>query len=185
MKQALLPTLPAWQILLLGIFFLTVPLVAQAGDLKLKAGVSQTLLVLPLSGTSIMGGYATDGLLFWDVSKNQQEVTLTKHSLSGSGETTYLGVTGNTSVTFDAWELGYFVTWKFGEYEIGPGISYGVAETTETENTTGDPSPFFTATDIHYGTGLIRISTSILGLNCDANFGTFGGLLGGSFLCGF
>jgi len=156
----------------------------QAGSLKASGGVTVTSQDLPLAGVSLAGGYKTEGPNLWVTNVDNQEFTLFYHSLSGTGNTSLQGITGTSTVTFNAWEMGYFLTWNLGNYAVGPGLSYGVAETTDSNGVTNDSSAFMTATDVHYGAAHLRIEKTIFSINCDADLSSFGGLIGGSLLCG-
>ncbi|MDT8446555.1 MAG: hypothetical protein RRB13_06610 [bacterium] len=155
---------------------------AQAGNLKLQGGATVTTQVLPLAGFSAALGYEADGFFGFG-----QEVTLFYHNLTGQGNLSEGAVSSDVQVDFNSWEIGYFMPYNLGRYTVGPGIGYGVASTTEklSNNTDGlDPSPFLTGNDIHYGVVSLRASMAWGSIVCDGIGGSFGGLIGGSLLCG-
>jgi len=184
---ALLSHLGRWSVLLACSLFFGTSLFA--GDFKVQAGAGITTQILPLAGFDLISGYKADESSLPFLPDHRSEFSFTYHNLSGNGQVSSTGNSGTTSVTFIGYELDYFMNFKFGNLSIGPGIGYGVAETTDSSTTTGgnnlgDPSPFFTANDIHYGTLMLRVSKQWSGVSCDGIGNSFGGLIGGSIVCG-
>ncbi|OGG93736.1 MAG: hypothetical protein A2527_11480 [Candidatus Lambdaproteobacteria bacterium RIFOXYD2_FULL_50_16] len=167
----------------LGLLALILAPNLQAGDFKAMGGLTFTTQSIPLMGYSAASGYKTDGLDLWIGQPFSQEVDLVYHNLSGKDTTSLSGNSGESQIGLTSWELNYFILTGLLGFEFGPGIGYGVSSTTESNNGT-DSSPFLTGTDIHYGVLLLRLGMSFSLFTCDANLSSFGGLIGGSLLCG-
>ncbi|NQU65634.1 MAG: hypothetical protein HQ517_15310 [SAR324 cluster bacterium] len=100
----------------------------------------------------------------------------------------------SATITFESVELNWFLLFPGTKgngmrFFWGPGIGYGVAEIREDVNSNGrqvkeDPSTFFTANDIHYGTLLLKLGLSWNNKTCEGRLSSFGGLIGGTVLCG-
>ncbi|MFH2129993.1 MAG: hypothetical protein ABIK68_06435 [bacterium] len=98
------------------------------------------------------------------------------------------------SISFRSLELNWFLLLNVANrsssfFFWGPGIGYGIAEIDENVSYEGngvekDPSYFFTANDIHYGTLLLKLGYSWNNKTCEGRLSSFGGLIGGTLLCG-
>ncbi len=154
----------------------------RAGEAKVLGGVSLTSQGIPMLGLSVMGGYQAD--LFWGM---QQETTIYLHTLTGSALKTKNGASGTVTVGMRSVEADWFALFTdvWGLDGIGPGIGYGIAETTETQTGSLDLTPFFTAKDVHYGVLLFKLQEQFGPFACEATANSFGGLIGGGVLCGF
>jgi len=178
-----------WFIGLSALVFLASSSLSFAGDIKLLAGAGITTQILPLAGASAALSSQSDDTSLFFLPAFKSETALTYYNLSGTGQLTRDGVTGTVGVTLVAYELDYFATVDIAGLRIGPGVGYGVATTTEGlsisgGNQLGDPSPFFSANDIHYGVLMLKVSKSWSFITCDGIGSSFGGLIGGSLLCG-
>lgn len=100
----------------------------------------------------------------------------------------------SVTIALDSFELNWFLLLPLknqGDLNFfgGPGIGYGVAEVEENNNsdddsTDEDASRFFTAKDIHYGTLLLKFGINWGNKTCEGRISSFGGLIGGTVLCG-
>ena len=97
------------------------------------------------------------------------------------------------SVSLQSWELNWFFLLPISgkgslHYFGGAGIGYGIAKTKENVSSQGavkdDPTKFFSADDIHYGTLLLKIGMNWNNKSCEGRISSFGGLIGGTLLCG-
>ncbi|MDT8445306.1 MAG: hypothetical protein RRB13_00250 [bacterium] len=179
----------AWLTTLATCLLLTWSSPVQAGDIKLQAGTGVTTQIMPLFGLDLIASYKTEGLDLGLIGFDNQETSFTYHNLSGSGNLSDRGLTAAVTVQLIAYEFSYFLEKDIGGFSFGPGIGYGFAEMTEDlqvsgGNQLGDPSPFYTAKDIHYGALLLRGSMSWDLVTCDGIVNSWGGLIGGSLVCG-
>ncbi|MDX2470184.1 MAG: hypothetical protein QNL04_06360 [SAR324 cluster bacterium] len=153
-----------------------------AGEVRVLGGTTISTQSIPLYGvTGMISHQSGEG------SDIRRETTLYYHQMQGTKSMSKNGVTGDVTVDFKAIELDYFLMLPdfLGFSAFGPGIGYGIAETVETQNSTTDLSPFFTAGDIHYGVLLLKGQMNVLkSLTCDVTLNSFGGLIAGEFLCG-
>lgn len=161
----------------------------QAEGFSAKGGAAFTTETLPLHGLAFSANYQTTpwpilGGLFTDT-----EVVY--HNLQGSGEfKDSEGRSANVTVHFKSYELDwYLLLGKEKGFFWGPGIGYGLAETQEDVNpnesaVVGDPTPFFNHSNIHYGTLILKIGHRWDQAICEGRLSSFGGLIGGSMLCG-
>ena len=157
-----------------------------AGEIKVQAGASVTSQVVPLVGGTTTLGYRFESKN-WPFGFDHKEIDLLYHNLTGSGVVTDGTNSATTGVSIQAYELNYFMTWDLGGTAIGPGIGYGVMsmqESVSSSNGTGDPSPFFTGVDIHYGVLLFKMAMAFDFFGCDLTASSFGGLIGGTAGCG-
>lgn len=99
----------------------------------------------------------------------------------------------SATITFRSWELNWFYllpikTQNSLDFFWGPGIGYGVAEVDEDISSRGDvkkdPSKFFSADDIHYGTLSLKFGFNWSNKTCEGRLSSFGGLIGTTVLCG-
>lgn len=187
MKQ--IPVMQNWLLGLIALVLLSFPSQLLAGDVKLQAGVGLTTQIMPLAGLDVVTSYQTDGFDLWVLGFDKQEYSFTYHNLAGNGTLSSDGLSANVSVSLIAYEISYFALWEMGPFTLGPGIAYGIAEMTEDlsvagGNELGDPSPFYTAKDIHYGSLMGKVSTNWDLITCDGIINSWGGLIGGSLVCG-
>ena len=162
---------------------------SSAGTIKLMGGVGFTTQILPLAGFDAVISHEGEKSSFLFLPAYKSELSLVYHNFSGSGQVSQGGVSGTTSVTFVAYELNYFMNFDINGMSVGPGIGYGVASTTDgsapsSGSPLGDPSPFYTANDIHYGVLLLKASKRWSSIGCDMIANSFGGLIGGGLVCG-
>lgn len=160
-----------------------------AGDVKFQVGAGVTTQIVPLAGLDVILGYKADESSLPLLPDHRSEFAITYHNLTGNGQVSNEGTSGVTSVTFVAYEFDYFMNFGSGDFSVGPGVGYGIAETVDSSAASGgsqlgDPSPFLTANDIHYGTLLLRVSQKWSAVACDGIANSFGGLIGGSIVCG-
>lgn len=100
----------------------------------------------------------------------------------------------SATITFRSLELNWFYllpieTQGPRHYFWGPGIGYGVAEVQEdisgeSSSSGKDPTRFFSADDIHYGTLLLKFGFNWSNKTCEGRLSSFGGLIGGTVICG-
>jgi hypothetical protein len=100
----------------------------------------------------------------------------------------------SATITFRSLELNWFYLLPIESqgarhFFWGPGIGYGVAEvqediSSESSNSGKDPTRFFSADDIHYGTLLLKFGFNWSNKTCEGRLSSFGGLIGGTVICG-
>ncbi|MCP4298400.1 MAG: hypothetical protein GY786_22675 [Proteobacteria bacterium] len=170
------------------LFFLTIPLLfsekIKASEFKLMAGGTVTIAPTALMGVS--GGM---GLLTNKTGNFFGEFDLIFHYLRNPGSSSE-DDGDDVSINFSGYELSGFLL--FGEKDGffgGPGLGYGTARVEEIpgkkNHVNRDPSSFFSATDIHYGSGSLKLGYWQEGITYEIILSSFGGLMGGTFLCGF
>ena len=158
----------------------TAPQQAKA-EVGILAGPGITLLDVPMAG--LTAGIYNQSEFF---SGMEDQFVLLSNSYSGTAAKTVSGVTGDVTVSFSSVEIGWYALFKdfMGFDAFGPGIGYGWAETTEEQSASVDLSPFFTATDVHYGSLMLKAQEKIFAFKCEGIATSFGGLIGVEFLCG-
>lgn len=164
-----------------GLILIIFPVTLSAGELRGNFGASFTSAGVPLAGYSADLGYRSEGLDLWLVDFDGAETNLVYHSLSNLEASA-----SNPALSFKAYEINYFLLKDLGGLMVGPGFGYGVAETSNTPaaGQTTSSSTFFTAKDIHYGVLAVKASKTWGNIGCDFLVSSFGGLIGGSLLCG-
>jgi len=157
-----------------------------AGEFRANLGTSFTTTNTPLAGISAAGGYRAGKVDLWLIEFDAAETSLTYHSLKNSSSFGSKKSSTEPTLTFKGYEIGYSLLKEFGGFYIGPGIGYGIAETTNVPEAGQETSSstFFTATDVHYGVLTGKVSKRWGAVGCDMVVSSFGGLIGGSLLCG-
>ena len=157
-----------------------------ASQYVFSVGTTLTLKNVPLIGIS--GSVA---ILSEPNDRTIYEYQLLSHVLRGivfnapGGD----GFESGVLIEMETYEFGFYHLFLEDNYYWGPGVGYGIAQTREVnqaESRIGqqDPSPFFSAKDIHYGVLLLKIGKTFGKYICELNVSSFGGLIGGSALCG-
>lgn len=172
-------------IVTIALLVATGSLPAMGGDFSARGGVTATFMGIPMIGVSGVASYQTELDPFDLGYIDYQEISFYGHILGGSGNSSNLGESGTVSVSWKSIQLGYFLLKEYGDWKIGPGIIYGIGEMTETSSGASSLSPYFTDDDIHEGSLLMKGITNFNGFNCEATLSSFGGLIGGGFLCGY
>lgn len=147
-----------------------------------RGGLTFTALGIPMFGVSAVVAYHSPMSLIPFI--DSQEATFYYHNLSGSKNIKKNDLEGNVSVSWQSIEIDYWLLSDLGDWKFGPGIGYGIGELNEN---TDNPSlsPYYTATDVHYGILALKGVTNIYGLDCEATLNSYGGLISGGFLCGY
>lgn len=163
---------------LLGMAVLPQQAKAETG---IMAGPGLTLLDVPMVGLTA-GLYNQSEF----ISGMEDQFVLLYNNYSGTATKTVSGVSGTVNVTLSSVEIGWYALIKdfMGFDAFGPGIGYGWAETTEEHSASVDLSPFFTATDVHYGSLMLKAQEKVFAFKCEGIATSFGGLIGVEFLCG-
>jgi len=159
-----------------------------AADYALQGGLGFSIQEPMLLGFAVSlnrRGESEKGSWFSDT----QLVYHLMRSVSDSSE-----ANASASITLTSYELNWFfllpVKLQSGSrFFWGPGIGYGIAEVDEDVSYEGrgaeaDPSPFFSAYDIHYGTLALKFGFNWNNKTCEGRLSSFGGLIGGTVLCG-